>query len=103
MEKVFFSLVQDHSKRSKQISVVLDQRKQEDWKMKMSERNYIIISATIFTIVALLHLVRLFTHWSFQFGAVIVPLWGSWLALIIGTALSIWAFRLLSQWKISHQ
>jgi hypothetical protein len=71
--------------------------------MKMSEKNYIIISATIFAMVALLHLVRLVTHWSFQFGAVSVPLWGSWLALIIGTALSIWAFRLLSQWKVSHQ
>ena len=71
--------------------------------MKMSEKNYIIISATIFAIVALLHLVRLVTHWSFQFSAVSVPLWGSWLALIIGTALSIWAFRLLAQWKISHR
>lgn len=69
----------------------------------MNEKNYILVSATIFALVALLHFVRLFTHWSFQFGAVTVPLWGSWLALFIGLALSIWAFRLLSQWKISHQ
>ena len=69
----------------------------------MSEKNYILVSAIIFALVALLHLVRLFTHWSFQIGAVAVPFWGSWLGLLIGTALSIWAFRLLSQWKITHQ
>ena len=69
----------------------------------MSEKNYILISAIVFALVALLHLVRLFTHWSFQIGAVTVPLWGSWLGLLIGATLSIWAFRLLSQWKITHQ
>ena len=68
----------------------------------MSQKNYILISATIFTLIALLHFVRLFTHWSFQIGAVTVPLWGSWLGLLIGATLSIWAFRLLSQWKITH-
>ncbi len=69
----------------------------------MSEKNYLLISATIFTLVALLHFVRLFTHWSFQIGAVTVPLWGSWLGLLIGATLSIWALSLLSQWKITHQ
>ena len=69
----------------------------------MSEKNYILISAIVFALVALLHLVRLFTHWSFQIGAMTVPLWGSWLGLLIGATLSIWAFRLLSQWEITHQ
>ena len=69
----------------------------------MSEKIYLLISATIFALVALLHFVRLFTHWSFQIGAVTVPLWGSWLGLLVGATLSIWAFRLISQWKISHQ
>jgi hypothetical protein len=69
----------------------------------MTEKNYLIISATIFALVALLHFARLFTHWSFQIGMLTVPLWGSWLGLLIGAALSIWAFRLLSQWNISHQ
>lgn len=69
----------------------------------MSERNYLLTSATIFALIALLHFVRLFTHWSVQIGTVTVPLWGSWLGLLIGAALSIWAFRLISQWKVSHQ
>jgi hypothetical protein len=68
----------------------------------MSEKNYLLISATIFALFALLHVVRLVTHVSVQVGAVAFPLWGSWLVLIIGAALSIWAFRLMSQWKQSH-
>jgi hypothetical protein len=69
----------------------------------MNEKNYLLISAAIFAVVALLHLVRLVTHWSVQIGAVTFPLWGSWLGLIIGAALSIWAFRLLSDWQRNHQ
>jgi hypothetical protein len=68
----------------------------------MSGKTYLLISATIFTLVALLHLLRLFTHWSVQIGAVSVPLWGSWIGLIIGAALSIWAFRLMFQLKGRH-
>ncbi len=69
----------------------------------MNEKNYVLISATIFALVALLHCVRLFTHWSFQIGAFTIPVWGSWLGLLIGATLTIWAFSLISQWKITHQ
>ena len=68
----------------------------------MSERNYILISATIFGLVALLHFIRLFTHWSFQIGTFALPLWGSLLGLLIGATLSIWAFRMIYDWKTSH-
>lgn len=69
----------------------------------MNEKYYLVISATIFALVALVHFVRLFSHWSFQIGTVSVPLWGSWLAVLIGATLSVWAFRLIAQWNISHQ
>ena len=69
----------------------------------MTEKNYLLVSATIFTLVALLHVVRLFTHWSFQIAAVIVPVWASVLGLLVAATLSIWAFRLLSQWNVTHQ
>ncbi len=65
----------------------------------MSEKNYLLISATVFALVALLHLLRLFTHWSVQIGTVTFPVWGSWLGLLIAAALSIWAFRLMSVWR----
>ena len=69
----------------------------------MSEKNYILISATIFGLVALLHFVRLLTHSSVQIGAIAVPLWGSLLGLLIAATLSIWAFRMIYDWKMSHQ
>ena len=47
----------------------------------MSEKNYLLISAIIFASVALLHFVRLFSHWSLQIGVITVPFWGSWLAV----------------------
>jgi hypothetical protein len=68
----------------------------------MSEKNYLLISAIIFAVVALLHLVRLATHWSVQVGTVTFPLWGSWLGFLIAAVLSFWAFRLMSQWRRSH-
>jgi hypothetical protein len=69
----------------------------------MSEKTYLLISATVFSLFALLHFVRLVTHSSVQIGTLIFPIWGSWLALLLGAALSIWAFRLMVQWKSIHQ
>jgi lipopolysaccharide export LptBFGC system permease protein LptF len=68
----------------------------------MSERNYLLTSAIVFALFALLHLVRVITHWSIQIGAVTFPFWGSWLVFIIFAVLSVWAFRLMSEWKQSH-
>jgi hypothetical protein len=62
----------------------------------MSGKIYLLISAAIFAFMAILHLIRLVNHWSVNIGAVTVPLWGSWLALAIATALSIWAIRLVA-------
>ncbi len=69
----------------------------------MTEKNYLIVSATMFALVALMHFVRLLNHWSFQIGTMTVPIWGSWLVLLIGFFLSVWAFRLISRWEMSHQ
>ncbi|MBO3460084.1 hypothetical protein G7B40_035435 [Aetokthonos hydrillicola Thurmond2011] len=63
----------------------------------MNEKAYILISATVFASVAILHIARLVNHWTLQIGAVSVPLWGSWLGLVIGVLLSVWAFRLMTQ------
>ena len=83
------------------MSNVLNRYDRED--LKVSEKIYLLISATIFTLVALLHFFRLFTHWSFQIGAVTFPLWVSWFGLVFAATLSIWALSLLREWKITHQ
>lgn len=68
----------------------------------MSERNYLLTSAILFALLAVLHLVRIIAHWSIQIGTATFPLWGSWLALLVGIVLSLWAFRLMSEWRQSH-
>jgi lipopolysaccharide export LptBFGC system permease protein LptF len=68
----------------------------------MREQKYLLISATIFAVLALLHVARLVTNLPVQFGTVTFPIWGSWLVSIVAAALSIWAFRLMSQWQRSH-
>jgi hypothetical protein len=68
----------------------------------MREQKYLLISATIFALVALLHLVRLVTNLPVQFGTITFPIWGSWLGVIVAAILSIWAVRLMSQWHQSH-
>jgi hypothetical protein len=68
----------------------------------MKSKSYLLISAIIFALVAILHLVRLIGHWSVQIGAFAIPLWGSWLGLFIATALSLWAFRLMTERRGSY-
>lgn len=69
----------------------------------MNRQAYLIASATIFVLVTILHFVRIVNHWTVQIGALSFPFWGSWLAVIIGCALSIWAVNLVSEWRASRQ
>ncbi|WP_035985266.1 hypothetical protein [Leptolyngbya sp. KIOST-1] len=60
----------------------------------MRSKYYLLISAAIFALVALLHLARLLGQWTVQVGTVTLPFWGSWVGLAIAAALSLWALRL---------
>jgi hypothetical protein len=59
----------------------------------MNTRAYCGVSATIFTVVALAHLTRLFYGWSIQVDDVDVPMIASWMGLIIPAGLALWGFR----------
>ncbi len=70
----------------------------------MINKAYLVTSATVFGVVAILHFMRIVNHWSIQIGTLTFPFWGSWLAVIIGSALSIWAINMAShQWRPSQQ
>jgi hypothetical protein len=43
----------------------------------MRQRTYLLLTATIFAIVALLHLSRLVFHWPVMIGGWTVPIWVS--------------------------
>ena len=60
----------------------------------MASRAYFTVSALIFGLVAILHLLRSLNRWVFQIGPLILPPWLSWIGMIFAVALSVWGFRL---------
>ena len=58
-------------------------------------RSYIVVSALVFGVVTLLHVLRLALGWPAQIGDWTIPLWISAVGVAIAGALSAWGFRLL--------
>jgi hypothetical protein len=50
------------------------------------------IAIAVFTIMAIVHLIRLFAGWEVVIGGFVVPVWWSGLALVVtgGLALMLW-------------
>lgn len=68
------------------------------WNMKLpiespTERGLLIVIGAAFLIVALLHLARIAFDWDLILGAVSVPLWISWLGVVIPGYLSYSSFH----------
>ncbi|MBI2105118.1 MAG: hypothetical protein HYT90_06060 [Candidatus Omnitrophica bacterium] len=60
----------------------------------MSEKTFARVSAVIFSLVALLHLLRLVLGWDAVIGGWRVPMWFSWVALGFAGWLAYTAIRL---------
>ena len=60
-------------------------------------RAYLLISGVIFGVVAIFHGLRLFLDWPAQVGGWAIPLWVSWIGILVAGALCVWAFRLVGQ------
>ncbi len=58
-------------------------------------RAYLQISGGLFGLIALAHLLRLFRQWPIDLAGHMVPMWASWLGLVLAGGLSIWALRLM--------
>ncbi len=54
---------------------------------------YNSVSGVIFGLVALLQAVRAIAGWAVQIGSFQVPVWFSWIAVIVAGSLAAWAFR----------
>jgi hypothetical protein len=63
----------------------------------MSRRAYLLVSAALFSLVALLHLARVAFGLSAVIGGWSVPMWLSWVALIVAGALAYFGFSLARQ------
>ncbi len=60
----------------------------------MSRRLYLILSGTIFLLVALLHLLRLVYHWPIVVGTWVPPYWVSYGGFPVASGFSLWAYWL---------
>jgi hypothetical protein len=58
---------------------------------------YLTISAAVFAVVALAHVVRAIEQWNITIGPWSVPVTLSWVAAVVTAGLSAWAFSLLRQ------
>jgi hypothetical protein len=63
----------------------------------MSRRAYLLATAIIFSLVALLHLARIVFGWSAVIGGWSVPMWLSWIALVVTGTLAYFGFSLAGQ------
>ncbi|MEK7500582.1 MAG: hypothetical protein AAB642_00445 [Patescibacteria group bacterium] len=60
----------------------------------MTGKSYIQISGAIFLAIAVLHLARLIYRWPANIGSWDVPMWLSWLALVIAGYLAYYGLTL---------
>jgi hypothetical protein len=63
----------------------------------MNLKNFALLAGFIFALVALAHLLRLFMGWPIVIDNWTVPMWLSWIALIIAGGLSYFGFSLVSR------
>jgi hypothetical protein len=56
---------------------------------------YVAVSAVIFAVVAIAHLIRILRRWTVHIGPYSVPMSLSWIGLVIAALLAIWGFMQL--------
>ncbi len=60
----------------------------------MDQKPFSIVAGLIFTLVALFHLVRIYMGWPVDIGDWSVPMWFSWIGLVVAGGLAFFGFRL---------
>ena len=63
----------------------------------MSQRTFLGVSGAIFGIIAILQLTRVIYGWHIQVDSFEVPLWFSWIAVVVAGYLAISAFILMKK------
>ena len=58
----------------------------------LNQKAYNTITAALFLVIAVVHLVRIIFSWPAQIGGLDFPLWASWPALVIAGALAYLGF-----------
>ncbi len=59
----------------------------------MEQRTFVIVAGVFFALVALFHLTRIWLGWPAVIGGWAVPMWLSWVALIVAGGLAYFGLR----------
>ncbi len=59
----------------------------------MDQKTFSLIAGIIFAIVAIVHLFRILQGWNIVLGTWMVPMWVSWIGLIIPGILGYWGLK----------
>ena len=54
---------------------------------------YAVVSGVLFGVIAVLQAVRALYQWPVHVGSVGIPVWASWVAVVVAGSLCVWAFR----------
>jgi hypothetical protein len=54
---------------------------------------YAVVSGVLFGVIAVLQAVRALNQWPVNVGGLDVPVWVSWVAMVVAGTLCLWAFR----------
>lgn len=54
---------------------------------------YALVSGVFFGVVAVLQAVRALYQWPVHIGTCEIPVWFSWIAMVVAGGLCVWAFR----------
>ena len=54
---------------------------------------YVVVSGVLFGVIAVGQAVRALNQWPVNVGSFDVPVWVSWVAMVVAGSLCMWAFR----------
>ena len=54
---------------------------------------YVVVSGVLFAVIAVAQAVRALNQWPVHVGGFDVPMWVSWVAMVVAGSLCVWAFR----------
>jgi hypothetical protein len=58
----------------------------------MNRNTYLTVTATLFIVVAIAHLLRIILGWHVEIGGLTIPFWVSWLAVFVAGSLAYFGF-----------
>jgi hypothetical protein len=58
----------------------------------LDQKTYVTFTATLFLVVALMHLLRIIFGWQVEIGSLSIPFWVSWLGVLVAGALAYFGF-----------